>query len=286
MNSTYLCPPPPHQLNQAQLRSLRRSIDLANASPEFLQFAFEHHKLTVLGLEHLPRHGAVIFACNHTGTPVLAGASLMLETVLLVTHALNAYRQRAPRPLMGSDYYTDPSIFRLHQPLLEQLGCVPDTVDNGIKLLDMGDDVLIYPEGKDSIPPYQTRPFSQGFAKMAWIAEVPIVPVALIGPHESRLRINVPDGPIIFLTPNRNPNPVAYKLTFLPPVHIRTAIRSLQDPVQLSGFCEQVRQRIQTNLDINSVNRPLIAVARSLQQRYGHPQTLWGKDGNSDYANG
>ncbi|NJM97112.1 MAG: hypothetical protein HC800_07960 [Phormidesmis sp. RL_2_1] len=107
---------------------------------------------------------------------------------------------------------------------------------------------------------------------MAWIAEVPIVPVALIGPHESRLRIDPASGPIVFAAPGRRPDPVPYKLTFLPPVNVRSAVSTLNDQQSLSAFCEQVRQSIQTSLDADSAGRPLIPVAKRLQRLYGQPQ--------------
>lgn len=263
--------PSDYQLSHGQLRSLKRKIDMDAAAPEVLKFAIDHHEMTVIGLEYFPHHDPVIFACNHTGTPVLAGNSLMLETVLLVAHTIHRYQLRVPRPLMSIGYYSSATTFRLNRELLEKLGCVPMTLDNGIRLLDRGEDVLIYPEGEDSLPPYQTRPFFWGFAKMAWTANVSIVPVALIGPHESRLRIDRPDIPIIFVAPGRRPNPVPYKLTFLPPVNVRDYVRDIRDRDSLSAFCERVRQSIQQTLDKNSVNRSFISVAKRLQTLHGSP---------------
>ncbi|PZO53208.1 MAG: hypothetical protein DCF15_13005 [Phormidesmis priestleyi] len=264
--------PAPYQLDWGQLRSLKQQIDLSQAAPELLQFALGYHHLALLGLEHVPQKGPVVFVCNHTGTPVLAGESLMLETVLLVTHAIDRYTQRSLRPLMGLGYYESPVTLRLNQALLTRLGCVPVTVNNGVRLLDKGESVLVYPEGEESIPPYQTRPFFWGFAKMAWIAEVPIVPVALIGPHESRLRIDPPSGPIVLVAPGRRPDPVPYKLTFLPPVNVRSAVSNLNDQQSLSAFCEQIRQSIQTSLDAESAGRPLVPVAKRLQRLFGQPK--------------
>lgn len=247
---------------------MRRSMDLANASPEFLEFVFDFHRLSVSGLEHLPRRGQpTVFVCNHTGTPLVVNACEVLETVLLLTHALNHYRESSPRPLMGLEYYQDELTYLRHKEIFEALGCVPCTIENAVRLLDMGDDILIYPEGEDSLPPYQTRQFFWGFAKMAWIAEALIVPVALIGPHESRVRIDLDNGPIIFVNPIPAPNRTSYHLSFLPPLDVRSAVPDL-NPASLSLFCERVRYLIQVTLDSQFADRPLVEVARQLQRRH------------------
>lgn len=263
--------PEPFQLDPSQLKALRQRIDLSQASPEFLEFVCEYHCLSVSGLEHLPRRGyPTVFVCNHTGTPLVASSCVIPETVLLLTHALQHYRQRSPRPLMGFECYQDEQTYLRHKEIFEALGCVPCTIENGVRILDMGDDVLIYPEGEDSLPPYQTRPFFWGFARMAWIAEAVIVPVALIGPHESRLRIDLDDGPIIFVTPIRAPNQTPYHLSFLPALDVRSAVPDLEDRHSLSLFCERVRHSIQVTLDSQFADRPLVEVARHLQQRHAN----------------
>ncbi|NJM97113.1 MAG: hypothetical protein HC800_07965 [Phormidesmis sp. RL_2_1] len=148
--------PVPYQLDQGQLRSLKGQINLSQAAPELLQFASSYHQLTTFGLEHVPQQGPVVFVCNHTGTPVLAGASLMLETVLLITHAIDRHTQRSPRPLMGLGYYESPVTLRLNQTLLTKLGCVPVTVNNGVRLLDKGESILSIQKAKTQFRP--TKP--------------------------------------------------------------------------------------------------------------------------------
>lgn len=169
---------------------------------------------------------------------------------------------------MGLECYENERTYSRHKELFEALGCVPCTIENGVRLLDLGDDVLMYPEGEDSLPPYRTRPFFWGFAKMAWMAEALIVPVALIGPHESRLRIDLDRGPIIFVTPIRSPSPAPYHLSFLPPLDIRAAVANLKDTDSLSLFCERVRHSIQVTLNSQFSERPLVEAARHLQTRH------------------
>ena len=258
------------ELTCADLKRHCKSTDLTQACPQFLDFAFEFHGLTVSGLDTIPRDGKpIIYACNHTGTPLVANGSLIPETVLLLTHTLNHYRKTAPKPLMGLHFYENSRTFATCKDIFQPLGCVSATLNNGIQLLDLGQDIIIYPEGEDSIPPYQTLPFFWGFAKIAWIAEALIVPTAIIGPHESRLRIDVKNGPIVFSSRIRQPNKVPYHISFLPPVDVRTSVQSLNDTASLALFCERVRNSIQICLDGMSRYRPWVEQARQLQRRYG-----------------
>ncbi|QPN62153.1 1-acyl-sn-glycerol-3-phosphate acyltransferase [Synechococcus sp. CBW1004] len=262
--------PDPFQLDKAQLKALKQKIDLSKAAPGFLDYAFDFHALKVTGIEKLPKTGKpIIFVCNHTGTPLIANACAVPETVLLLSHVLHHYRRKTVRPLMGLEYYQDELAFVRHRQIFEPLGCVPLTLENGIQLLDMDEDVLMYPEGEDSVPPYQTRPFFWGFAKMAWIAEALIVPVAVLGPHESRLRIDVNRGPIVFVTPINNPNKVSYHIAFLPAFDVRHYVPKLADVDKLSAFCQRVRRAIQVTLDGEALNRPMVETARQLQVRHG-----------------
>ena len=259
------------ELTRQELNRLCRIADISQACPQFLDFALEYHSLTVTGLERIPRTGKpIIYACNHTGTPLIAKGCWISETVLLVNHALHHYRKRTPKPLMGLHYYENDRVFAQHKDIFHPLGCVPITLNNGIQLLDLGEDVLIYPEGEDSLPPYQTLPFFWGFAKIAWTAEALIVPVAVIGPHESRLRIDVHNGPIVFAPPVNNPNRVPYHIAFLPALDVRQFVPSLTDITSLSQFSERVRHSIQVTLNSLSLNRPMVEEARNLQHRYGH----------------
>jgi 1-acyl-sn-glycerol-3-phosphate acyltransferase len=259
------------ELTRTELKRLGKTADLTQACPQFLDFAFEFHSLTVTGLETVPRAGKpIIYVCNHTGTPLIANGCMIPETVLLLSHVLYHFRKKAPRPLMGLHFYEDERTFVLHRDIFQPLGCVAATLNNGIQLLDLGQDILSYPEGEDSLPPYQTLPFFWGFAKIAWTAEALIVPVAVIGPHESRLRIDVQNGPIVFATPFTPPNKVPYHITFLPAFDVRTFVPSLTDTTSLALFSERVRHSIQVTLDSLSINRPLVDAARNLQRRYGH----------------
>ena len=61
--------------------------------------------------------------------------------------------------------------------------------ENAVRLLEMGELLLVFPEGvagvaKPFADRYRLRPFSPGFARLALSLDVPIVPVAIVGAEE------------------------------------------------------------------------------------------------------
>jgi 1-acyl-sn-glycerol-3-phosphate acyltransferase len=260
----------PYQVSKQQLNQLKRLIDVNAIVPETIDFYSKYHALEIVGLDKIPQQSPVLFACNHASNTMLVESIFFSEDVLLSVHILSRYLKQPPRTLVSLIYYDSLEFYRIAKSVFNKLGCVPITVENGVRLLDMGEPVIIFPEDQGSKPVYRTLPFFWDFAKMAWISEAPIVPTVLIGPHESRFRIDCGDSPIVFI-PQRNPNVVVYKFIFLPPINIRQYVQKLEDRTALSNFCEMVRQRIQTVLDRESVGRPLIQAAQRLQDKYGSP---------------
>lgn len=259
-------------LTQKQLRSQEALINLNEAAPQFLEFTKNYHQLEVVGHELIPKAQPRLFICNHTGTPLLINSSVLPEVTLLLAHLLPTYIGQPVRILMGVNHYTDELLPRVNAEMLAKLGCVPATLNNGIQLLKQGKDILIFPEGEESLPPYQTLPFFWDFAKIAWITDVPIVPMAFVGPHESRLRVDCDGAPIVFV-PQLKPNPVVYRLMILAPIYVRQYISSIKDKTALSQFCEMVHQRIQSALDREVGSRKLTQVAQQLQNRYNRRST-------------
>jgi 1-acyl-sn-glycerol-3-phosphate acyltransferase len=132
---------------------------------------FSGSRLQVLGLENIPAHTAV-FASNHTSymdTPVVF-ASLPFQFRIL------AKKELWTLPFIG--WYLDRS------------GQIPIDTANprttlssfaaGVRTLRQGLSVFVFPEGART-PNGEVRTFLNGAAFLAIRAQVPLVPIALIG---------------------------------------------------------------------------------------------------------
>lgn len=129
----------------------------------------------VLGEENLRKHEVAVYACNHLSymdTPVIF-ASLPFQFRIVARHDLWKL------PFIGWH--------------LRRSGQVPVNVDNprasiaslggAVKTLKSGMPLFIFPEGGRSEDGH-LAPFLNGPAFMAIRAQVPIVPMALVGTHE------------------------------------------------------------------------------------------------------
>jgi 1-acyl-sn-glycerol-3-phosphate acyltransferase len=250
---------------EPELRKARKRIDIPSVMPEVIAFARKFNNLRAEGLDHLPRSGPFLIVCNHLATPLWS--KLMVEDTPMIAHLLYE-RLRRPIFTLGSRGFFYPAdVRRATRKVVERLGFVPITIGNGVRLLKMGEVVMIHPEGDASDPGYQTKPFYWGFAKMAFMAEVPIVPAAFIGPHESR-------PPIVLCGQQHRVNmlkplPADYKLMVLPPLDVREHIKGLDDEGALREFTELVRGHIQAALDRECEHRPMVKIVRALQAQYG-----------------
>jgi 1-acyl-sn-glycerol-3-phosphate acyltransferase len=259
--------PAEFEYDEKMLKRLGRKIDVLSVRPDLLSFASRFHHLDAEGIEYLPKSGPLMITSNHVGAPVFAGYSLTSEDALLFAHVLLRETGRPARFLADLGFWDTELAARMCGETCEQLGFIPITLGNGTRLLRMGEMVVIYPEGRFSSPDYRLKPFFWGFAKMAWAAGAPIVPAMLIGPHESRQRIEL-DGRLIFLNAYA-PNPADYKFIFLPPVDVREHVPDIRDKEALKEFTELVRGMTQEALDRESARRATVAQVRALQEMYG-----------------
>lgn len=259
--------PAEFEYDEQTLRHMGRKIDVLSVRPDLLSFVSKFHHLGTEGVENLPREGPVMITCNHVGSPVFASLSLTAEDALLFAHVLLRETGRPARFMADLGFWDNELAARMCGDACDQLGFVPITLGNGTRLLQMGEMVVIYPEGRFSSPDYRLRPYFWGFAKMAWTARAPVVPAMLIGPHESRQRIEK-DGRLIFLN-SFSPNPADYKFLFLPPLDVREHVPDLRDKEALSAFTEKVRSLTQEALDRECEKRASVAQVRALQEMYG-----------------
>ena len=131
--------------------------------------------VTVIGGEVLEQHPVAVYAANHLSymdTPVLFG-KLPFQFRILARHDLWKL------PFVG--WY------------LGRSGQIPVNLDDprasvsslkaGVKTLKAGMPLFVFPEGGRAVDGH-LQPFKSGPAFMAIRAQVPLVPIALVGTHE------------------------------------------------------------------------------------------------------
>ncbi len=145
---------------------------------------YKHYFRTeVFGIENVPP-GRILLISNHSGQLPLdamaIGASLLLD----------APKPRFVRSMVEKWTATLPFIAEFF-PRCGQIVGVPE---NCIRLLEMEEAVLVFPEGARGISKtfnnrYQLTEFGLGFMRMALAAKAPIVPVAVIGAEEQYVSV-------------------------------------------------------------------------------------------------
>lgn len=250
----------PHQLRQLQAR-----INLAQHLPAAIQSRQQSHPLTLYRAEHLPANGPMLLLANHPGIPLLDQGTVLMEDTLLLLAQLGDYLQRPVRYLANLEYYA-PQQAAVRE-VLDGLGYVPNTHNNALHLLNQGEVVLLYPEGKPSKPGYQLRPFQPDWVSVAWNSRVPLVPVLLFGPHERQLLVEHQGEQVI--VNKAQPLAVEYALVVMKPLRIRAYIQDINNSHQVSEFCTWLQNHLQTQIEQEVLKRPLVRLARQLQSRFG-----------------
>src|SRR5438445_3724882 len=127
------------------------------------------------GMEHIPREGAVLVACNH------------ISYLDPIAHAYMMVRAgRRPRFLAKSELYHNWFLRQVlegaHQIPVERGSGSSAPLDSAIQALKEGEAVMIYPEGtvtrNPDFTPMQGR---TGVARLTLASEVPVLPIAVWG---------------------------------------------------------------------------------------------------------
>ena len=148
-------------------------------------YEFLYHywfRCEVEGIEHVPADGGALLVSNHSGA--LPPDATMILKAVKEEHA-------RPRPvhLTVEHFFKGNPLFSM---LVPKIGGVPAHPANVQRLLyDEGQLVLVFPEGRKGTEKlykdrYRLRRFGRGgFVEAAMRAQVPIVPIALVGAEES-----------------------------------------------------------------------------------------------------
>jgi 1-acyl-sn-glycerol-3-phosphate acyltransferase len=190
---------------------------------------------TVEGLDNIPRNGGMIFAGNHLS----AADELLIGSVVpghLAFWAKSEYfKGTGPRGL-------------LNRLVFEGLGAIPversggraaaSALDAAVPALRAGRRVVVYPEGTRS-PDGRLYRGRTGVARLALVAQVPVIPVGVIGTEKVQ--------PIGSFMPQLHPGGLTIRfgapLTFTGPPEDRETLRSVTDQV-MAGIQKLTGQEI------------------------------------------
>lgn len=232
-------------------------LDLQTAKYAIMTCAFFHRlwfRTTVRGLENVPPGRALLIA-NHSGQIPLDGA--MIGTTVF----LDADPPRIIRAMVEKWSQTLPFV----STFFSRVGQVVGVPENARRLLEMGELLLVFPEGTRGISKpfsqrYQLQEFGNGFMRLAIETGTPIVPVAVVGAEEQYLNLgnvrwaaralSMPVFPLIpqVLVPGgQMPLPTKYRIHFGEPLEFHGDAD--EDDAVIEDKVQLVRQTIQSMIN-------------------------------------
>ena len=168
----------------------RRAIDLPDGGldPTFLdrtapllEFLWSRYfRVRLRGIENVPDSGPAMLVGNHSGGIPYDGALLL--------HGIRRDhpRHRRVRPLVANFAFRAGWMANV----VARIGGVPASRENALPLLASGELVAVFPEGLRGVGKlyrerYRMARFGRGgFVRLAAEAQVPIIPVAIVGAEE------------------------------------------------------------------------------------------------------
>lgn len=156
--------------------------ELVDVVRPFITFLYRYYwRVSVTGLEHVPDYGRALLVSNHSGQLPFDG--MMIGAALLNDHPSS----RLIRNLYASWFPTLPFL----SVMLERLGQVMASVENGTRLLENDELVGVFPEGYKGVGKlfkdrYKLARFGRGgFVRMALATGAPMIPVSVVGAEET-----------------------------------------------------------------------------------------------------
>lgn len=237
-------------------RELTEQVLMPLAAPLYHRY----WRVRPVGLEHVPSEGAALVVANHSGT--LPFDAIMVKMALLTDHPA----QRHLRELAADLALRLPFV----GPLARKSGSTLAHGDDAGRLLNAGELVGVWPEGFKGVGKlyrdrYRLQRFGRGgFVEVALRAQVPIIPVAVVGAEEiypmlanvkwlARL-FGFPYFPITWQFPLLGPLgvlplPSRWVITFGEPIETRGyGPEAADDPTQVFALTDRVRDTIQQML--------------------------------------
>lgn len=208
-----------------------------------LELIQRYLRVKTVGTRFLPRHGSCIVIANHSG--------FMGFDALMLGHQVFSSTRRHPHIIAHKLWFFSPEI-SVHA---EKLGLVPATLENGLRVLERRQSLLLFPEGeegnfKPSRQRYRLRRFRRGFVRLALLTGAPIIPAVVIGAEETNITLGQLRwakelfGVLIPIPFNVLPLPAKWKIKFLKPIRVP------KDPVKANdiGYVTQISRKIRIQL--------------------------------------
>jgi 1-acyl-sn-glycerol-3-phosphate acyltransferase len=189
----------------------------------FYRFYF---RAEVFGIERVPT-GRVLLVSNHSGQipidAMVLGAAMFLD----------AEPPRIIRSMVEKWALTLPFV----STVFSRCGQVVGVPENARRLLELGEAILVFPEGvrginKSFVDRYRLTDFGNGFMRLALETDTPILPIAVVGGEEQYISFGnlqplarafgMPSFPVIpqwFLPGGQMPLPTKYRIYFGEPLH-------------------------------------------------------------------
>ena len=131
------------------------------------------YRVEYINIENIPQNGPFILAGNHKSN---------FDCVLLISSCSKTINFLAKRELIDGKL----GFF------FKRMGIIPvdrkhhnkEATNKAISILNDGGIIGIFPEGTFNKTPYVVRPFKYGTVKMAYKANVKIVPFAIVGDYK------------------------------------------------------------------------------------------------------
>lgn len=216
--------------------------------PNFLlEIITRYLRVTTEGMENIPKDGPYIVIANHSG--------FMGFDALMINHQIFNEKKTVPRIIAHKLWFFHPD-FSVH---IKKLGLVPATLDNGLKILEKGHSLLLFPEGeegnfKPSTLRYRLRRFRRGFVRLALQTGVPIIPATVIGAEESNITLSQIRwakelfGVLIPVPLNVIPLPARWHIKFLKPIEWKKAPEKAEDIQHVTRLSREVRLILQKDI--------------------------------------
>ena len=112
-----------------------------------LDLITKYLRVKTQGVNHIPKKGPYIIVSNHSG--------YMGFDALMLGHQVYQLRKRIPRIIAHKMWFLRPEI----SGHAEQMGMIPATYENGLKILEEGEPLILFPEGEEPVTDLQTVKF-------------------------------------------------------------------------------------------------------------------------------